>query len=212
MRGLFVTFEGMDGSGKTTQARLLTRALDPIHPRGVLSTREPGDSFFGRDVRTAIFDVRMTSKAEFMLFLADRAQHVHDVIRPGLDAGAVVISDRYTDSTVAYQHFINGEPLLMINGLNNYVTDGVTPDITFVMDVEVGVARVRLESKDCESTRFDMFDVDTQVKLREAYLTIALSNKRRVRVIDGNRPEGVIHTEILYAVMNLLKGEREWHS
>lgn len=154
---MFITFEGIDGSGKTTQINLLH---DYLLSRGqkVLLTREPGGTDIGTDLRNIVLDparTEMSPRAEIFIYSADRAQHVDQIIRPALDRGIIVICDRYTDSTIAYQCYGRGLPINLIDTLNNESTQGLMPDITFYLALTTKAAadrfQARKETSDAES-------------------------------------------------------------
>lgn len=186
MRGLFITFEGIDKSGKTTQARLLAGFLTQSG-REALLTQQPGGSPLCAEIWGIIRDRRhfgqMAPLTELMLFAADRAQHVREVILPALEAGKAVVCDRYTDSTVAYQGHGRGLNLDTISRLNETATDGLTPDLTFFIDISVEEAFRRGLGKAAD--RMEMEQVSFFERVREGYLRIAASDPQRVAVLDG---------------------------
>lgn len=186
MRGLFITFEGIDKSGKTTQARLLTEFWTRSG-REALLTRQPGGSPLCAEIWGIIRDRRhfeqMAPLTELMLFAADRAQHVREVILPALEAGKAVVCDRYTDSTVAYQGYGRGLNLDTISRLNDTATGGLTPDLTFIIDISVEEARRRGLGK--ATDRMEMEQAAFYERVREGYLRIAVSDPKRVIVFDG---------------------------
>ena len=208
MRGFFITFEGIDKSGKTTQARLLTDFLGRSG-REVLLTQQPGGSPLCAEIWGVIRDRRhfgqMAPLAELMLFAADRAQHVQEVILPALEAGKVVVCDRYTDSTVAYQGYGRGLDLDSIRTLNHTATGGLTPDLTFVIDVSVEEARRRGLGRAAD--RMEMEQVSFYGRVREGYLRIAASDPDRVTVFDGCDPMDRISEKVRTIVRARMKGE-----
>jgi dTMP kinase len=187
-RGALVTFEGVEGSGKSTQAR---RLADALRARGVRVqlTSEPDGTPLGIAVRAMLETdgATRTPLAESLLFMAARQQHVAQVVRPALERGEVVVSDRYTDATVAYQGYGRGLDIRTIEELNLIATGGVLPDLTFVLDVpaEVGMARIARRSHDS----FERLGLDFHARVRQGYLEIAAADKARVTLIDAGRPE-----------------------
>lgn len=202
----FITFEGPDGCGKTTQADLLaTRLAD--QGLDVLLTREPGGTAIGDQVRkilASLDNASMDPRTEFLLFSASRAQHVQEIIGPQLERGGVVISDRFYDSSLAYQgygHGLDREDLLRIT---HFATGGVVPDLTFLLDIPVehGLQRRRDGSK---WDRLDAYDLDFHRRAREGYLKLARSQPDRWVVLEGTRPIHELHAEIRAAVDLRLK-------
>src|SRR5713101_3869289 len=189
MRGMLVTVEGVEGSGKSSQCRRLAESL---RARGldVVLTREPDGTPMGAAIRGlfAADGPTPTPLTQVFLFMAARQQHVAEVIRPALSRGAVVLSDRYADATMAYQGFGQGVDLEIIRDLNALATGGLSPDLTLVLDLEpvVGMARIRDRSLDA----FEKMDLGFHRRVREGYLEIARSDKNRVVVLDaGREPE-----------------------
>src|SRR6185369_10504653 len=149
MRGLFITLEGMDGCGKSTQLEMLARALSK---RGLdlIITREPGGTAVGEGVRSLLVSdasVGISAATELFLIVGARAEHVREVIKPGVEAGKIVLSDRYTDSTVAFQGYGRGLDLAMIDKMNRFATGGFAPDLTILFDLDPEVARSRLDAR-----------------------------------------------------------------
>ena len=191
-RGPFITLEGPDGSGKTVQAERL-RAAVAATGREALLVREPGGTPAGERIRTILMDrdessVLLTQRADALLFMAARAQLVETVIRPALERGAVVLSDRYLDSTLAYQGFggrLGVEELLPVG---RFATGGLQPDLTILFDlpVEIGLAR----KSDAETTRFEAhFDRAYHERVRAGYLSLAAAEPGRWVIIDASAPE-----------------------
>ncbi|MCC6328176.1 MAG: dTMP kinase [Acidobacteria bacterium] len=200
MLGKFITFEGIDGSGKSTQLRMLTGAL---RSNGIdcLSTREPGGTPLGRRLREAFLETEETVApiAELLLFAADRAQHVELLIRPALAEGRIVISDRYADATFAYQGAGRGFSEAVVNQIIQLATGGLKPDLTLFFDIseETAFARTRSRTETGESVnRMDAETADFYSRVRKAYLEIAEREPERFLIIDGNRSVEEIHAHV----------------
>jgi len=188
VRGMFVTVEGVEGSGKTTVTQLLAERL---RQKGlnVLVTAEPGDTPLGQHIRKLLTDFgERTAWAEAFLFLADRAEHVAKVIRPALERGEIVLCDRFTDSTIAYQAFGLGLPLEALAELNRVATNGLVPDLTLLLDVdpELGLQRVR------DKTVFERRDLHFHQRVRWGYLWLARKEPNRIKVLDASLPLEVV--------------------
>ena len=199
MRGLFVSLEGGEGSGKSTQLALLARRIEAAG-RSALTTREPGGTPMGSRIRELLVrrsDDPPAPVAELFLYAADRAHHLATVIRPALTAARVVLCDRYADATEAYQGWGRGLPLDLVRAVNRMATDGLWPDRTVILDlaprlgVERALARQRREGGPAE-VRFEAEALGFHERVRAGYLAIAEANPDRVRVVDaGGTPEGV---------------------
>lgn len=184
-KGLFITFEGTDGCGKTTQIELLKRYLEEKGYKVVL-TREPGAKGLGEKLREILlnYDGDVSSNCESFLFLADRAQHIDMLIKPAIERGEVVLCDRHTDSTVAYQGYGRGLDLNQIKMLNDIATNGVKPDMTFVFDIDIETAQKRVgKTKD----RMESAGIEFFKRVRQGYLEIAKSEPERVKVLDATQ-------------------------
>jgi dTMP kinase len=184
-QGFFLAFEGGDGAGKSTQVRLLARWMRH-HGLEVVVTHEPGDSTFGARIREVLLDpanVDLSPPAEALLYAADRAEHVHSVIRPALSRGAVVLSDRYVDSSIAYQGAGRAIGTEAIQGLSAFATGGLMPDLTVVLDLPVEVARQRFG----EADRLEREPREFHERVRQAFLELAAGDPDRYLVVDGTR-------------------------
>lgn len=208
--GLFITLEGVEGSGKTTQAAILGDTLRR-EGRRITVTHEPGGTRAGEAIRSIFLDpaVSLDVAAELLLVLADRAQHVREKLRPAIAAGEIVISDRYSDSTTAYQGYGRGFDLKLLGDLNRLASDSVKPDLTLVLDVQIetGLERTRARVKGATRgpDRFEGQAMDFHSRVRQGFLEIAHAEPDRVKVIDATRPLEVVQSEIFNAVSALIK-------
>ena len=197
-KGLFITFEGGDGCGKTTQIKLLDKYL---REKGyeTLLTREPGSVGLGEKIREILlnYDGEVSSVCESFLFLADRAQNVDCVVKPALEAGKIVICDRHTDSSVAYQGYGRGLDISRINMLNNIATSGLKPDLTIVLDVDVETSQSRVGA---EKDRMESAGIEFFERVRKGYIEIAKQEPERVKVVDSTQTIEEIHKQILELV------------
>ena len=197
-KGLFITFEGGDGCGKTTQIKLLDEYLKNKGYQ-TLITREPGSRGLGEKIREILlnYDGEVSNVCESFLFLADRAQNVDCLIRPALSEGKIVICDRHIDSSVAYQGYGRGLDIERICKLNDIATSGLKPDLTIVLDVDVktSLARVGSEKDRMESAGMEFFE-----KVRKGYLEISKKEPERVKVVDSTQTIEEIHKQILELV------------
>lgn len=185
-RGVLITFEGGDGCGKSTQMARLAERLIALGG-DVVVTREPGGTAIGESIRALLLDLEsagMSSRAELLLYEASRAQHVTEVIRPGLESGAIVLCDRFYDSTTAYQGYARGLPLDEIEGLNMAATGGLVPDLTLVYDIPpaTGVARAAATEG---ADRLESEELVFHERVAEAYREIAKANPDRAVLVDA---------------------------
>ncbi len=200
MKGKFITFEGIDGSGKSTQLRLLASYLVE-RGKDVLTTREPGGTPLGRRLREAFLETEETVSplAELLLFAADRAQHVEFLIKPAVAEGRVVISDRYADATAAYQGAGRGFKRETVARIIQLATGGLKPDLTLFFDIPVELAIARTGSRnnsEAGANRMDGESAEFYARVRDEYLAIARSDPRRFKVIDGAGSIEDIHSEV----------------
>lgn len=203
-RGLFVTFEGPEGSGKSTQVQLLTAALDQRTIRYV-NTREPGGTPTADALRSILLSREtrdLGSPAELLLLQAARADHVHHVIAPGIERGHVVICDRFTDSSVAYQGGGRGLDRAFIQALNDFATGGIRPDLTFVFDIDVeeGLFRAGRQGS-LELDRVESAGLEFHRRVRAAYLELVETDPSRYHCIDATRPIDDIAAEVLTTIL-----------
>ena len=183
-KGYFITFEGADGCGKTTQSELVQKYLEDKGYE-VVWTREPGAKGLGQNIRQLLlhYDGDVAPMCEAFLFLADRAQHIEHLIKPAVESGKIVICDRHTDSTIAYQGYGRGEDIEQLKYLNNLATGSIKPDLTFVFDVSTEVAQTRVGS---DKDRMESAGIEFHKKVRNGYLEIAKQESKRVKIVDAN--------------------------
>lgn len=206
--GLLISFEGAEGSGKTTQIELLVPRLEKLG-RDVKVTREPGGTEIGEEIRHLLIrsngSERICPEAELLLFAASRAQLVRQVLVPALDGGTIVLSDRFLDSTTVYQgagRSLSPDP---VNQINQFAVGDVMPDLTIILDVpaEVSMKRVKHRASDLPD-RIEQENIEFYRIVREGYLLLAKSMPGRFRVIDGTKPQATVEKEIWRAVTALI--------
>lgn len=200
-KGLFISLEGIEGTGKTTQAKLLAEHLSRRGHTTVV-TEEPGGTSIGLRIREVLLKVEhseMHSLTELLLYNASRAQHIHELILPSLDAGTTVITDRFSDSTLAYQGFGRGLDRDLIETLDRIVTAGLKPDLTLLLDIdaETGLGRNRNANK---VDRLELEEIAFHRKVRAGYLEIARREPGRIRIIDAAGEIGQVHARVAEAV------------
>lgn len=195
MQGLFITFEGPDGCGKTTQMKLLAEYFEKKGKEVVL-TREPGGKGLGEKVREILlnYDGEVSDRCESFLFLADRAQNIDIIVNPAVKEGKIVLCDRHIDSTVAYQGYGRGLNIDRINMLNNLATNGKKPDLTFVFDVDVETSMKRVGK---EKDRMESAGIDFHNRVRKGYLELAKQEPKRIKVLDATKSIEEIHKDVI---------------
>lgn len=206
MKGKFIVFEGIDGSGKTTQINLLGENL---RSRGfpVLDTREPGGTRVGESIREILLDPaygELDPRAEALLYAAARAQHVAQVILPALHEGRIVLCDRFLDSSLAYQGFGRGVEIKLLERINEPATNGLVPDLTVILDAGIENGRDRISQSGRGADRIEREARAFHRKVRRGYLELAAHAPHRYRVINADRPAGQVFADTLTAVEEIL--------
>ena len=203
---LFVTFEGIEGSGKSTQIRLLGDALRAAGT-SVLTTHEPGATAVGKALRAVLLDpahTELTPLTELLLYCADRHQHVAECIRPALAASTVVLCDRFSDSTIAYQGYGREIDLALVRSLDASARDGVAPALTFVLDCPVTEGLERARRRSGAADRLEAEPLDFHERIRTAFLALAREAPERYVVVDSTQPIERIHAQIAAETMRRL--------
>ncbi len=192
-KGLFVTFEGGEGAGKTTQIKLLSEYIQSKYAQDVVETREPGGTPGAEKIRNLIIQkegVDWTPLSETLMFFAARHIHVENLIKPALDTGKIILCDRFTDSTRTYQSYGHGLDPQTIETINDITLNGFEPDLTFIIDLDVVTglkrAKSRLQNDNSGEDRYESLNVEFHERLHKGFLEIAENNPQRCRVIDGS--------------------------
>lgn len=196
-RGLFITFEGIDGSGKSTQSKLLSERLT-AQGYDVVHTREPGGSPGAEEIRALVLQGdpdRWSAETEILLFTAARRDHLEKTIQPALDAGKVVVCDRFADSTRLYQGITRGELRNVVDQLHTMMI-GKEPDLTFIIDMDPATGLARALSRNTTEERFEGFGEELQAKMRVGFLDLAQEFSGRCVVVDGSRDISVVADEV----------------
>jgi dTMP kinase len=197
-KGIFITFEGIDGSGKTTQAERLADFL-ASQGRGVVLTREPGGTEVSEKIRAILLDGanhRMAWLTEMFLYMASRAQHTEEIIKPALDKETIVISDRYMDATVAYQGYGRGLDTKVIRTLNAVATSDLIPDVTILVDAAPELCQERMAAMEKTADRMEGAGDEFQHRVREGYLEMATREPDRFRIVDGSKSISELEKEV----------------
>ena len=210
---VFITFEGIEGCGKTTQISLLKEYLEQ-KGYSVVATREPGGTQIGDSMRTILPDSRnphIDIKTELLLYEASRAQHIKDVVRPALDKGSIVLCDRFTDATLAYQGYAQRINKDLIERLNQFATDNITPDFTILIDcpVEIGIKRAKKRgatvNQKINEDRFEEKNISFHQNVRLGYLQIAECNSNRIHIVDGREDVSTVQQGIRTVVLKKIE-------
>jgi dTMP kinase len=206
-KGLFITFEGADGAGKSTQLKKVATWLESIGYE-VVCTREPGGTANAEKLREVVLDPKLVigDRAETLLYLASRAEHVRELIKPSLDAGKIVLCDRFSDSTFVYQGLVRGIGIENIKGLNDFATCGIEPKFTLVFDGDpLEFAKRRKERG--EMDRLELEGLDFQVKVREGFLNLAAKNPSRLKIVNALASEEEVFALLKALISKELKSK-----
>jgi len=204
---MFITLEGPDGSGKSIQVPALAEFVRQLG-YDVLTTREPGGTSIGDQIREVIMSMKnksMNPRTEILLFCAARAQIVSEVIRPQLEKGVVVISDRYADSTLAYQGYGHGLDLKVLRGILDFATGGLTPDLTLLLDVDVETGLSRRQQGGGEWNRLDDYALAFHRRVRDGYLELAAAEPQRWVRIDASQAPQIVQQHMQEAVLRRMR-------
>jgi dTMP kinase len=215
VKGTFITFEGIEGSGKSTQIALLASYLIARGIRNVL-TREPGGTLIGDQVRKILLDPANRSldpTAELLLYAASRAQHLHEIILPALASGMTVLCDRFSDATLAYQGYGRGLDIELIRTLDRIVTREMRPDLTILFDIDaaMGVSRARGRNSNLgleAEARFENEELVFHDRVRQGYLTLVAQDPARIRVVNASGTAEVVQEQVRNIVEELLRSGR----
>jgi len=214
---MFISFEGIEGSGKTTQ---IQGVQDHLRQKGhdVIVTREPGGSSIGRQIRSILLDSKnkgLNSLSELLLYMADRAQHLDEIVKPGLSSGKVILCDRYYDATIAYQGYARGLNIDLIKQLHGLAFADYKPDMTFLLDLppETGLGRAWRQIENGQrtgtETRFEEEALDFHRRVREGYLALAQLEPQRFRIIDASVSQESVEKEIMAVLDNAISNPIE---
>ena len=204
--GFFITFEGADGSGKTTQ---LNNIKTFLQEKGfdVVTTFEPGATKTGEKIRNILLhsEDSVADRCEMFLFLADRAQHVEMFIKPALKQGKIVLCDRHTDSTIAYQGYGRGQNVELLKKLNQIAVNGLSPDLTLLFDVSTEIAQDRVGK---DKDRMEAAGIEFHKKVRNGYLELLKENPERIKLINANNSIETVYNETKDIILNLVTNKR----
>lgn len=205
-KGLFITFEGGDGCGKTTQLNLVKEFLTEKGYE-VVTTREPGSLELGKKIREILlhYDGVVADRCEIFLFLADRAQHIETFIKPAIEEGKIVLCDRHIDSTIAYQGYARGQDIQLLKDLNKIAVNNVNPDLTLLFDVATEVAQERVGS---EKDRMESIGIEFHKKVRNGYLELQKENPDRIKLINANNSIENVYEQVKSNIIDILEEKR----
>lgn len=206
MKGTFITVEGPDGAGKTTQLQLLN---DVLKEKGynVMMTREPGGTRVGNEIRSLILNPdfeEMKEMTEILLYAASRAQHVEELIRPALEAGTIILCDRFVDASLAYQGYGLGHPIDLVRQINDSATGGLAPDRTYLFDLTVTDSKKRMMDRGALD-RIEQRDDAFRARVYDGFQQIAASDPERVQIVQANRSIEAIHQDLVEDVITYLE-------
>jgi dTMP kinase len=211
MTGLFITVEGIDGSGKTTQWHQLTDWLKATYPnREIVQTRNPGGTKLGQAIRSSLLtpleagDAPINPMAELLLYMADRAQHIAEVVKPALERNAIVVCDRFVDSSVAYQGTARGLRIDTILKLNELACQGIEPTLTLLFDACPTLLAQRVSQRGAPD-RLEQEGLSFQAKVREGFLALAQANPHRIKLIDASQPLAVVSQQAQALLATILE-------
>ena len=205
---MFITFEGIEGSGKTTQIKYIQRYFKNRGQECIV-TREPGGTEIGKKIRSILLDPAskdICSGSELFLYMADRAQHVNELVIPALSAGKTVLCDRFFDATVVYQGYARGFDIKQIHRLHELILEGLKPDVTILLDLppDIGLSRAWAQidngRRDSAESRFEKENLSFHKRVRAGYLELARLEPQRFRVIDATREEDKVRRDIIDAI------------
>lgn len=201
-KGLFITLEGADGCGKTTQLNLLKEYLTSSGYE-IVVTREPGGKGLGEKLREILlnYDGEVSDRCEAFLYLADRAQNIDTIIKPAINSGKIVLCDRHTDSSVAYQGYGREQNIDNINMLNELAVNGVHPDLTIVFDIDTETSMARVGA---EKDRLESAGIEFHKRVRNGYLEIAKKNPQRIKVVDASQTIEDVQRDVIKIVEDVL--------
>lgn len=207
MKGIFITLEGADGSGKTTQFNKIVSFLEK-NDIPFITTREPGGEALGIEIRNILLNTKepVSNICELFLYLADRAQHVEMKIKKALEEGKVVLCDRHTDSTLAYQGYARGLDINKLKMLNDIVTNDIKPDLTLLFDINTTTAMQRV-GKRANKDRMEQEGTIFHQKVCQGYLEIAKNEPERIKIIDANKPIEEVWEQVLPYIRNITKNK-----
>lgn len=201
-KGLFITLEGADGCGKTTQLNLLKEYLTSSGYE-IVVTREPGGKGLGEKLREILlnYDGEVSDRCEAFLYLADRAQNIDTIIKPAINSGKIVLCDRHTDSSVAYQGYGREQNIDNINMLNELAVNGVHPDLTIVFDIDTETSMARVGA---EKDRLESAGIEFHKRVRNGYLEIAKKNPQRIKVVDASQTIEDVQRDVIKIIEGVL--------